>query len=201
MLILKNKMTKKEVKEIANQTILSGKSKQETFEELKGTCNLSEKDLAKIIQKIPSIEAKKKYRILYVILEIILLLTILFKMRIGIHLIIEEGIQNVFQITLILFLLPIINILLLIGVARYKRNSFKWIAIFMMIGLSQYIRSDIILEEEGVLIFIDLAIHIVLFVLALYLYSKFFPKYLTVNEIHQDTQGQVEYKNVIKFED
>ena len=194
-------MTKKSVKKIANQSILIGKSKQETFEELRETCSLSEKELAKIIQKIPSVEAKKKYKILHLTLKIILILTILLKMRMGILLIIDEEIQSIHQIILILLILPLINILLLIGVAKYRPSSFKLVAIFMIIGLYQYMRSGIVFEEEGALIFIDLAIHVVLFVLGLHLYSKFFPKYLTVKEIHQDSQGEVEYRNVIKFED
>jgi hypothetical protein len=74
-------MTKEEVRKAARQSILDGKTKQETFEELKGTSYRSWKstvDLAKIIQKIPTLQVRKKYKTLNVILVVILSLTVLF---------------------------------------------------------------------------------------------------------------------------
>jgi hypothetical protein len=55
-------MIRKEVRKVAKHSILSGKSKQETFEELRKTSGLSAEDLAKIVQTIPSL--KIRHRIL-----------------------------------------------------------------------------------------------------------------------------------------
>jgi len=192
-------MTKKEVRKIVNQRIFNGKTKQETFEELKDTSKLSIKDLAKIIQKTPSLEARKKHKTTHIVLKTIFILTIIFKLKFGIQIIIEEEIKNVFQIILILSIMPIINILLLIGVSKYGPNSFKLAAFFSILGLYQYMRSGIVFEEVGAIIFLDLFIHLGIVVLALHLDTKFFPKYLTNKELYQNTQGEEKVRQVIKF--
>ena len=192
-------MTKKEVRKVVNQRIFIGKTKQEIFDELKDISKLSTKDLAKIIQKTPSLKAKKKYKTSYIVLKIMLVLTIIFKLKMGIQIIIEDEIKNVFQIILILSIIPIINTLLLIGVSKYRPNSFKLAAIFTFLGLYQYMRSGIVFEEVGAIIFLDLFIHLGIIVLALHLDYKFFPKYLTNKELYHNTQGEEKVRQVIKF--
>jgi hypothetical protein len=194
-------MTKNEVRIAVKNSILNGKTKQETFEGLRDTSKISAKDLANIIRNTPTIKAREHYKTLHIVLKVILLFTILIKLRMGILIIIEGEIQDIFQIILVLFVISIINILLLIGVSRYRPNSFKLVAIFTIIGLYQYMQSGIVFEEEGALIFMDLGIHVGFFLLGLHLHSKFFPKYLTIKEPYQNSQGENEFRQVINFED
>jgi len=189
-------MTKKEVRKAALQSILDGKTKQETFETLKETSKLPTEDLAKIIQSIPSLQARQKYKTLNMILIGLLSLTVLFKMMAGIPIIIENGIKW-FPV---LFILPIINILLLIGVATYSQSSHKWVAIFTIFGLLRSL-SDILGQPFEPLIIIDLTIAAGLIGLGFYLNSKLCPDYSTVKERYQNNQGQDRLRNVIKFND
>ena len=189
-------MTKKEVRKAANQSILNGKTKQETFEELKTTSHRSEKDLAKIIQTIPSLRARKKYKVLNIILIVLLSLTILFKMMAGLPIIIENGIKW-FPIV---FLLPIINIWLLFGVITYRPHYHRMVAVFAILGLFQLF-GNMVGEPFEPLIIIDFSIAAGLIGLGFYLNSKLFTNYLTVKERYQNNQGQTKLRDVIKFED
>ena len=189
-------MTKKEVRKVAKQSILNGKTKQETFEELKETSYRTPEDLAKIIQTIPSLQLRKKYMSLNIVLIILLSLTVFFKMMAGIPIIIENGIKWL----PILFILPIINVLLLIGVITYRPKSHRLVAVFTILGLFQLV-GNMVGEPFEPLILVDFAIAAGLIGLGLYLNSKLFPIYSTVKERYQTNQGQTRIKDVIKFED
>lgn len=189
-------MTKKEVRKAAKQSILECKTKQETFETLKATSKLPIEDLAKIIQTIPSLQARQKYKTQNMILIGLLSLTVLFKMMAGIPIIIENGIKW-FPILLIL---PIINILLLIGVATYSQSIYKAVAFFTLFGLLRSL-SDILGQPFEPLIIIDLSIAAGLIGLGFYLNSKLCPDYTIIKEKYQNNQGQDRLRNVIKFND
>lgn len=187
-------MTKRELRKAVKQSILDGKLKQEIFQELKDTSKNPPEDLAKIIQSIPSLTARQKYKILNSIFIGLLLLTILFKMMTGIPIVIKNGIKWL----PILFVLPIINILLLIGVLTYSSNSHKWVAFFTILGLLRSF-SDILGQPFVPLIIVDLTIAAGLIGLGFYLNYKLCPEYLTVKERYQNNQGQDKMRNVIKF--
>jgi len=189
-------MTKKEVKNVAKQSIFDGKTKQETFDDLERTSELSPEKLAKIIQKIPTIQARKKYKVLNIILIVLLSLTVLFKMMAGIPIIVANGIKWI----PILFLLPIINVLLLIGVATYSPNSHKLVALFTFLGVLQYV-GNIFGEPFNPLILIDLAIFAGLIILGLYLNYNLCPDYSSNEECYQDSRGEYHLRTVIKFDD
>jgi hypothetical protein len=188
--------TKKEVRKFAKQSILEGKTKQDTFETLKVSSKMQTEELAKIIQAIPSIQARQKHKALNMILIGLLSLTVLLKMMAGIPIIIDNGIKW-FPV---LFILPIINILLLIGVVTYSQNSHKWVAIFTILGLLRSL-SDILGQPFEPLILIDLTIAAGLIGLGFYLNAKLCPNYSTTKERYQNNQGQERLRNVIKFND
>jgi predicted RNase H-like HicB family nuclease len=189
-------MTKKEARKAAKQSILDGKTKQETFETLKETSKLPTEDLAKIIQSIPSLNARQKYKTLNVVLIVLLSLTVLFKMLSGIPIVIQNGIKW-FPI---LFILPIINVLLLWGVATFSAGSHRFVAIFTILGLLRSL-GDLIGKPFEPLMLIDLAIAAGLIGLGFYLNSKLCPDFLTVKERYQNNQGQDRMRNVIKFDE
>ncbi len=167
------KAIKKEVQKAAEQSILSGKSKQETFETLKETCELSTEDLAKIIQTIPSLDAREKYRSLNTVLLSILILTVFFKIIAGLPILTYYGIRWL----PILFFLPAINIILLIGVANYKQGSHKWVSIVAIISLLR-LMVDVMRKPFEAAMLIDVVIAFALIVLGFYLNSRLYPKYL-----------------------
>ena len=116
-------MTDKKIRKAAKRSILNGKTKQETFEELKGKSYKSAKKAANIIQTIPSLQARRKYKIEYITLIVFLSATILIIMKAVIPFIIEKGVW-----LLMIFLLPpLIN--LLVGVITYNPNSYIWVTL------------------------------------------------------------------------
>jgi hypothetical protein len=100
----------------------------------------------------------------------------------------------------VLFLLPIINIFLLIGVASYRPNYHKFVTIFTILGLFQLI-GNIWGEQFEPLILIDLTIGAGLIGLGFYLNLKLFPDYSIVKEHYQDSQGKHNVRDAIKFEE
>jgi len=189
-------MTKKELKKAIKQSILSGKTKQETFENFKEESQLSYEEIAKIVDLYPTLQAREKYKPLNIILIALLSLTILFKILVGVLFIIVNGITWL----PVLFIFPIINILFLIAIATYSHDSHKWLAIFTILALFREI-PNMLGEAFGPLTLIDLAIYAGLIGLGFYLNSKFYPNYLTVKERYTDNQGEMRMRNVVKFED
>lgn len=68
---------KKEIELRVEKAILACKTKQEIFENIKSTNNLQSEELADIIQSIPSLKVRKKYKSLKTILIILLFLNVL----------------------------------------------------------------------------------------------------------------------------
>ena len=190
------KMTKKEVTKSAKQSILEGKTKQETFESLKTSSKLSAEELAKIIQPIPSLQARQKYKTLQMILIGLLLLTILIKMTAGIPIVIQNGIRWL----PVLFVFPIINILLLIGVANYMQSSHKFVAIFTLLSLVRS-TNEFLGQPLDIFMIIDLILIAGLIGLGFYLNAKLCPDYSIKKERYQNNQGQDRLRNVIQFND
>jgi len=189
-------MTKKEVKKVVKQSLLSGKTKQETFEELEMTSEFPPEKLARIIRGIPTLQARKKHKTLNIILITLLSLTILFKVLAGIPIVVENGIKWI----PILFLLPIINIILLVGVATYSQGGYKAVAILTILGVLQTF-GKMWGEPFDPFILIDFVVAAGLITLGFYLNSKFFPEYLISEECYRDSEGEYKLKYVIQFED
>lgn len=188
-------MTKRNARKAAKQSILDGNSKQETFDTLKETSKISTEDLAKIVQSIPSMNARKKYKTSNMVLIILLSITILIKVLAGIPLVLQLG----FKWFPLLFILPIINILLLVGIATYAAGIHKLVAILTILGVIRTIQT-IEGQFEPVML-IDFALAAALIGLGFYLNSVLCPKYWSVKEVYQNEEGQNRMKHVIKFED
>jgi len=189
-------MTRNEVIKSVKQSILIGKTKQETFEELKMVSNLSQEKLAKIIKGIPTLKAKASYQSANIVLIVLISLTIFFKIIWGIVTVFEDGIKW-FPLVIIS---PIINVILLIGVSKYKTESYVFVAVLAILGLFQYIIT-IISQTFNPLSLIDLAISVTLIILGFYVYFKLQSDFQVHKQRYQNSQGQYRYRDVIKFYD
>lgn len=189
-------MTKREARKIAKENILQGKTKQETFEMLKESSDLSAEDLAKIIQLIPSMQARKKYNALNVILIVLLSITILFKILAALPSFIG---RDAIWFPLI-FLVPLINVLLLIGVVIYSAGSHKLVAILTILGLVRMVTNLSNIQFEPLML-IDFGMAAALIGLGFYLNAKLSPEYSKFKEYYQNDQGQDRMRMVIRFED
>jgi len=186
-------MTDREIRKAAKLSILNGKTKQETFVELKGKNYKSAKKAANIIHKIPSLRARSRYKIQYITLIALLSIVILVKMRPVISFIIEDEMR-----ILIIFLLPIINIL--VGVARYRQSSYITVALLSYFW-QFYLGIELFGDTFEPLLLIDVALAAGLIELSSTLHSKLYPEYMTVKEPYKNKHGQNRLRIVIKFED
>ena len=187
-------MTDREIRKAAKQSILNGKTKQETFEELKGKNYKSAKKTANIIQKIPSLRARSRYKIQYIALIVLLSIVVLVKMKTVLPFIIENEMW-----ILVIFLLPII-INIFVGIARYRQNSY--ITVTLLSYFWQLILGvELVNNTFKPLLLIDIAIAAGLIELSSTLNSKLFPEYLTAKEPYKNKHGQNRQRIVIKFED
>ena len=186
-------MTDREIRKAAKLSILNGKTKQETFVELKGKNYKSAKKAANIIQKIPSLRARSRYKIQYIALIVLLSIVILVKMKPVISFIIEDEMW-----ILIIFLLPIINIL--VGVARYRQSSYITVALLSYFW-QLILGAQLVNNTFEPLLLIDVALAAGLIELSSTLHSKLYPEYLTVKELYKNKHGQNRQRIVIKFEE
>ncbi len=181
-------MTKKELTKSAEQKIKEGKSRQETFEELKEESKNKSEEIAKIVRFIPTLENRQKYKAAQIILIVLLSVTILFKMFAGIPIIIENGIKW----WPIIFLLPIINIALTYGIVTYKGQYYQFVGIFTILGLLRSFQ-NISGTTFDTLILVDVGITGGLIGLGFYLNSKMVSEHKTVKEKFQPAgSGKIE---------
>lgn len=190
-------MNKKEIKKSAISKIKEGKTRQQAFEEIRDETKESAEDIAKIVRFIPTLQARKKFKIANTILGIILILTVLIKMLAGLPIILELGGA---QYLPLLLLLPIINIILTIGVFRYNGSYYRLVIFLTIIGLLNSMKY-IIGEEFDPLILIDLGIAGVLIGLSSYLGNKLVSSYDLTKVKHKTDSGKVRIKQVIRFND
>lgn len=187
-------MTKKEVRKSALTSILEGKSKQETFESLSKTSNLPTKALANIIQSIPSLYDRQRYKSLNALLIFLISLTILYKLITEITLLVETEIKW-FDFP---FLPLIIYIVSLIGVIKFSVGMHRFVALYSTYELINYLSE---IKSFDPLKFYELAIAAALIGIGFYLHTKLFPKYIIVEEQYINSEGEDKLREVIKFND
>jgi hypothetical protein len=192
-----NKEAKKTAKKAAKQHLLSGKTKQETFDSLKGISNLPVVDVAKIVQSIPTLKDRQKYKIFNNILIVLLSITAFSKTITGLTFVLESGI--IWFPVLFIFLL--INILLLCGVVTYSAGCHKFVAFFSMLGVINSIEKMISDSFVSPLILIDLTIAVCLAGLGLYLNYVLYPEYEISKIEYRNSEGEVKFKRRILFKD
>ena len=189
-------MTNKETRKLARQKINEGKSHQETFEELLQETKKPAEGIAKIVRFIPTLENRRKYKTVQTILIIVLALTILIKMAAGLSIVMEKGIHW----SPIIFLLPIINIALLYGVATYQGQYYRLVVILSIFSLINGLLNTAG-EAFDPLILIDLGIAGVLIGLGIYLNAKMVSKCQTIKEKYLDQEGEPQLRKRIEMLD
>ena len=189
-------MTKKETRKIAKRNILDGKSKQDTFDELRLVCKLPQEELGKIVRQISSLETRQKYRVLNIVLIVLLTLTIVFKMLSLISIETASG----FSFTPLIMISILINVLMLLGVSSFHHSVYKVTAILGILALPNML---IVITKPhfDTLYLIDLAMIASFIFLGFYLNSKLFPNYWTEKEIYQNEFGENRMRYILKFQD
>lgn len=190
-------MKRKDLRKQAFQFINSGKSKQQTYDELKEMPGVSPNVVANIVRNIPSLQSRQQYRALVQVFVFYLGLMILQIIYRTVMMSMENGFDWVYLVALI----PIgIYMILIWGVATFNGYSYKYVVIWLTIQFFfQFINSMVesfTLFDILVLVFVSAGIG-----LGLYFYYRLCPNYQVFHEEFQIFQGQKEMRRIIKFKD
>jgi hypothetical protein len=189
-------MKLKEAAKIARKQIAEGKTRQETFDTLMADHKLPSVEFATIIQGIPSLQSREKYKTANGILMTLIILTIVFKLIAGIFLVMENGLMTL----PILLILPLLNIYLLWGVLNFRPGAHRVVAIFTILGIVRSLQ-QVIGQAFDPILLLDFAIAAGLIGLGFYLNTKLHPAYKTVRESYLNSEGYELDRYVIKFEE
>ncbi|MCG8699236.1 MAG: hypothetical protein MI922_14370 [Bacteroidales bacterium] len=187
-------MTKKELKKIALAKIQEGKTRQETLDEMQSETQSTRVDIAKILKFIPPLKTREKYQIFNSVLLFVLILTAGFKILAGIPIIIENGIKWL----PILFILPMLNLVLAYGVAKFMGEYYRLIAILTILSL---LRSLGGIDLTDIYSLMDLIIAGLLIFLSFFLKAKFATDYESKREYYTNDLGENRGRDIISFND
>lgn len=189
-------MTKSDVRKLVKQKIKEGKTKQQTFDEIIELSDMPAEEIANMVKVIPTLASRQKNKTLNVILIVFLSLTVLAKILSGIPIILQNGIKWI----PVLFLLPAINVLLLWGVATYRANFHRVVAVFTILGLFNSLIKSIGVPFNYLLLS-DFAFYAVLIILGFYCQSKLTPGYDKMKERYISSEGETMIRDKFVFDD
>lgn len=178
---------KKRVKEIVREKLKSGLTKQQVFEELIQENNLG-KELAKIIQSVPSFQSLKRFKTLHVLFFVLMIVLLIF-------LILNSDYPG------IIWTIPMIYV-----IATKQSRYYGWAVWPSLYGLGpgiSLILRPIAGSETSSIIFgaFIALISILISVLGFYLSAKLTPSYVESKELYQDDDGNSRYRLTIKFKE
>lgn len=190
-------ITRKQIAKLARVKINEGKSRQQTFDELKDELDAADLLIARVVRQIPSLKSRDKFRALNMTLGIVLLFSVAIKLLGAIGLFVLEE-SETFAVGLALF--TIVDILLAVGVFRFRGAVYNLVAILSIVGVVRslkYILSGPIdaftigaYTLEGLIIF-----------LGFYLGVKLVSKHKTVTVEVKSASGQMISAEKIQFRD
>ncbi len=182
-----NRVNKKQIKKLIIEKVKSGMPKQQVFEEMIPENKIG-KDLAKLIQSVPSVQAKNKFKsihILFIVLLIILLLV----------LIIVRDYAGIIWTCPILYL-----------VATAQPRHYGWALLPSIYGITPGLQL-ILWSPQGVeslsvtLGIIIVLISILISVIGFYLSRKLTPNFTETKEPYEDDDGNTRYRLALRFKD
>jgi hypothetical protein len=182
---MENILTKKDIKKLIKEKIQSGISKQQIFEELiQG--NTIGKDLAKIIQSIPSETALKKYKFLHTLFLVLLIVLLVI-------LITNLNYAGITWTAAIIYL-----------VVTKQAKFYGWSLVAGLYGITpgfiliQNPPEDAITAAILIGSIILLIAALIIF-LGFYLSYKLTPGYIENKELYTDESGNQSYRLIVKF--
>jgi hypothetical protein len=184
-------MNKKQIEKYTETEIKIGKSKLDIFNKIVTTSDFNIHDVASIIRKVPTLEKRKQYKSINSILVALLVLTVLSRFISG-FIEISNGNNDV---NVIVLFFPIVTILLIYGVYKFKSNVHLVCGIFLIVGA---IMSSIrLINSLDLITLSDITITIFGSVIAFYLNSKLVGDYELNKELQKTNPNQRE--NIVTF--
>lgn len=187
-------MTKKELKKIASKKIDEGKSRQVTFLEMIEELEENKKVIANSLEFLPPNQTKENYKMFNSLLLLALIVTVIFKLFIGVNMVLENGVKYL----PILLILPALNTYFAYSVAKFRIEIYKWLGIMMILSIW---RSGFLGNEVDLYFIFDFVLFGIIIFLSFYLKSKMASGYETKREYFTNENGENRGMDVIYFED
>jgi len=189
-------MNKSQLRKRAEDSLRSGRTKHETYEELKMMTSTKPEEIAKIVQGVPTEKVKDTNKILQILLLIF----------IGIYVVLHIFVVYVsFQYeTYSALFWPVFRfiagLIIFFALMFYRSEAYRFVLFWMGLGL---LRSVLTLFTSGFdwVHLVDIFLYLIIVVLAFLLERKLFPAYQVVKELYQNRLGEDRLRNTIRFED
>jgi len=189
-------MTKNELRKRAQDCLDSGKSKHETYEELKLMTSMKPEEVANIVQGVPTQKNKETHKIPQILLLIAMGIYVALYAVLAFSF--DNSTTNVELFWYVVRLL--VGLGLFFGFILYRPEAYRFSEFWMGLGL---IRFTVFAFFDGFewLYLVDILLFLVLIFLSAYLELKLFPNYRVVKELYQNRLGEDRLRNTIRFED
>lgn len=191
-------MTKKELKKQLNHRVYNNETRQQIFEHFDNLYPNRSKDIADLIVDIPTLADRKKYLPHQIILIVLIAISVLLKALYSLAVLQEMGLGYFIMALLV----PIINVVLIIGLVQWKPIYFRTVGQLASFGLLQMLFNvgegtfgvSITLEK-----IIQNAFFMALAALSFFVYNRLRRKYIGHATQSKDKQGRIFTKYNIRF--
>lgn len=184
-------MNKQAIEKYTDTEIKNGKTHQEIFNTIAAKSDYNIHDIADIVRKVPTLEKRKRFGNLNLVLSGILLLAIISRLLTGIL----EIMNGHSDADVIALFFPVVTILLMFGVYKYRRNAHLAAGLFMTLGSVMAIIR--LINNFDFFALLDILITLFGATTAFYLNSKLVGDYVLDKELQESNPQQRE--NVLKF--
>lgn len=188
-------MTKNELIKEITEGIKLGRSKQDIFEHLKSTTNLTPDFIANTLKTVPTIQSKAKMMPINIILITLFSILALSKIYYAYSLFRNEiaffPYYNIFLAILYFFLVYQISIV--------KYGAHRAIGIITLMGIIRTFGT--LLSEANIINLLDLGYLIIIVALSFFLHSRYFKDYDTYKEVYQNEFGQNRIRKAYEFKE
>ena len=154
------------IRNLAENKLREGKTMQQIFQELKKELKTKSKNIAKALQYVPTLQKRKDHKVAHIILLVFLIIGVLLRMVVLV--------RSFPEVSSIMFISPLLQILLAYGVFTYRAQFYRVMgvlgAISLLFAFLTFILFDII--TAGLITF-----------LGFYLYSNMISRYETKGEV------------------
>lgn len=189
-------MTKSQLRKYTQDCLDAGKSKHETYEELKLMTSMKPEEVANIVQAVPNQKLKDLNQVPQILLLIVMGIYVASHAFILYVSLKYESVLDSFWPS-VRFLA---GLLLFFGFMLCRIEAYRVAKIWMGLGLLRF-TTLAFLEGNEWLHLVDMLLLLSLVILTAYLEIKLFPSYRIVKELYQNRLGEDRLRNTIRFDD
>ncbi len=188
-------MATTEQRKLIRSKIEAGTSPQQVYDELHGTGNAADEQLADLVRNVPTMERRATYRTAHMVMLALLAVVIVWKLGVDL----PEAAQGRLVDVVYNSVWCAGYVVGFLGLLKYWRRAHALVGVLALFEVMGHGQSKALpvggMEVGGVAVLCAVA------VLGIYLQRKLTPAYITVKESYMNTEGQKRLKQVVRFGD